>query len=149
MNKTMKLKTSCSPHIRVSATTRQIMGDVLIALVPVCAAGVYAFGLKALAIILVSVASSVLFEYLYTKLLKLPTTVGDLSASVTGLILAVNLPSTVPLWIPIVGSAFAILLVKMLFGGLGHNFMNPALGASVFLAISFANVSFLADIGKK
>ena len=136
----MKLRTSCSPHIRASATTRQIMADVLIALVPVCLAGVYAFGLNALAIIIVSVASSVLFELLYTKLMKQPTTVGDLSAAVTGLILAINLPSTVPLWIPVIGSAFAILLVKMLFGGLGHNFMNPALGARVFLAISFAAI---------
>ncbi|MBR2328813.1 MAG: RnfABCDGE type electron transport complex subunit D [Clostridia bacterium] len=116
------------------------MADVLIALIPVFIAGIYAFGLSALWVILVSVASSVLFEFLYNKITKQPNTIGDLSAVVTGAILAINLPATVPLWIPVLGSAFAIILVKCLFGGLGHNFMNPALGARVFLLMSFAGI---------
>ena len=140
MNENIRLNTSSSPHLRHRATTRSLMGDVIIALIPVCIAGIYAFGLSALLVILVSVLSSVLFELLFTKLMKMPTTVGDLSAAVTGLILAINLPATVPLWIPVIGSAVAILLVKMLFGGLGHNFMNPALAGRAFLLISFAGI---------
>ena len=140
MNENIRLNTSSSPHLRHRATTRSLMGDVIIALIPVCIAGIYAFGLSALLVILVSVLSSVLFELLFTKLMKMPTTVGDLSAAVTGLILAINLPATVPLWIPVIGSAVAILLVKMLFGGLGNNFMNPALAGRAFLLISFAGI---------
>lgn len=131
---------SSSPHFRGRLTTSGIMLDVLIALVPVCAAGIFAFGLRALLVILVSTLSCVVFELLYEKLMKMPVTIDDLSAAVTGVILAINLPATVPLWIPVVGSAFAIILTKMLFGGLGHNFMNPALSARVFLLISFAGI---------
>ena len=140
MNNSQKLNISSSPHLRTKTTTRTLMADVLIALIPVFIAGIYAFGLSALWVILVSVASSVLFEFLYNKITKQPNTIGDLSAVVTGAILAINLPATVPLWIPVLGSAFAIILVKCLFGGLGHNFMNPALGARVFLLMSFAGI---------
>lgn len=129
---------SASPHIRAKNTTTSIMRDVLIALIPACAMGVYAFGIRVLAVILISVASCIATEFLYEKITKLPYTVNDLSAAVTGVILAVNLPSTVPLWMPAIGGVFAILVVKMLFGGIGQNFMNPALAARCFLLISFA-----------
>lgn len=129
---------SVSPHIRARNTTATIMRDVLIALIPPCAMGVYAFGWRVLLVILISAASCMATEFLYEKLLKLPVTTADLSAAVTGVILAVNLPSTIPLWMPALGGVFAILVVKMLFGGIGQNFMNPALAARCFLLISFA-----------
>ncbi len=130
---------SASPHIRAKNTTSSIMRDVLIALIPACAMGVYTFGWRALAVILISVASCIATEFLFECVMKLPYTVSDLSAAVTGVILAVNLPSTVPLWMPAIGGVFAILVVKMLFGGIGQNFMNPALAARCFLLISFAS----------
>lgn len=129
---------SVSPHIRAKNTTASIMRDVLIALIPPCAMGVYAFGWRVLLVILISVASCMATEFLYEKLLKMPLTLTDLSAAVTGVILAVNLPSTVPLWMPAIGGVFAILVVKLLFGGIGQNIMNPALAARCFLLISFA-----------
>lgn len=138
MNDAALLNISSSPHIRGGRTTRSLMLDVLIALIPVFAAGIFAFGYRAALVSLISIGSCVLFEFLYTKLMKLPTSIGDLSAVVTGAILAINLPATIPLWMPVIGAAFAIIIVKMLFGGLGHNFMNPALAARVFLLISFA-----------
>lgn len=134
------INVSVSPHIRTKDTTSSIMRDVCIALLFPLAAGVYTFGLRALAIILISVASCFLSEFLFQKIMKQPTTVNDLSAVVTGLILAVNLPSTVPFWIPVLGGAFAIIIVKQLFGGIGQNFMNPALAARCFLLISFASI---------
>lgn len=129
---------SVSPHIRASHTTATLMRDVLIALIPPCAMGIYAFGWRALLVILVSVASCVATEFLYERILKQTLTVRDLSAVVTGVILAVNLPSTIPLWMPALGGVFAILVVKLLFGGIGQNFMNPALAARCFLLISFS-----------
>lgn len=134
------LKVSSNPHIRSKATTGSIMGAVVVGLLPATFFGVYNFGLRALILILVTVASAVLTEYIYELLMKKPITVGDLSATVTGLLLALNLPPQAPLWIGVVGSVFAILVVKMLFGGLGQNFMNPALGARCFLLISFASI---------
>lgn len=135
MNKLLNV--SSSPHIRAPRKSSQIMLLVLISLLPASAFGVYHFGLHALVIILVSVGSSVLTEYIYEKCMHKEITIGDYSAAVTGLLLALNLPSTVPFWIPIIGSVFAVLVVKQLFGGLGQNFMNPALGARCFLLISF------------
>lgn len=132
------INVSVSPHIRAKDTTTSIMLDVCIALLFPLAAGVYTFGIRALAVILVCVATCVLSEFLFQKLMKQKPTVNDLSAVVTGLILAVNLPSTIPLWIAMLGSAFAIIIVKQLFGGIGQNFMNPALAARCFLLISFA-----------
>lgn len=129
---------SVSPHIRAKNTTATIMRDVLIALIPPCAMGVYAFGWRVLLVILISAASCMATEFLYEKLMKFPLTVTDLSAAVTGVILAVNLPATIPLWMPALGGVFAILVVKLLFGGIGQNFMNPALAARCFLLISFA-----------
>lgn len=134
------MKVSSNPHIRSRATTGSIMGAVVLALLPAVFFGVYNFGLRALILILVTVASTVLTEYIYELLMKKTVTVSDLSATVTGLLLALNLPPNAPLWIGVVGGVFAILVVKMLFGGLGQNFMNPALGARCFLLISFASI---------
>ena len=134
------MKVSSNPHIRSKATTGGIMGAVVVALLPATFFGVYNFGLHALLLILVTVASAVLTEYIYELLMKKTVTVSDLSAVVTGLLLALNLPPKAPLWIGLVGGIFAILVVKMLFGGIGQNFMNPALGARCFLLISFASI---------
>lgn len=128
---------SSAPHIRAKFTSSNIMLMVLIALLPASVFGVYNFGIDALLIIITCVATSVATEYVYEYFMKKPITIGDYSAAVTGLLLALNLPSTVPLWIPIIGGIFAILVVKQVFGGLGQNFMNPALGARCFLLISF------------
>lgn len=138
---------SVSPHIRSNTTTATIMRDVAIALVPASLFGIYNFGIKALLIILTCITTSVLTEYLYEKWMKKPLTTGDFSALVTGLLLGLNLSPTVPLWIPIIGSVFAIVVVKMLYGGIGQNFMNPALAARCFLLISFAGRmnSFVID----
>lgn len=129
---------SASPHVRSKASTQSIMRDVAIALVPTSIAGIINFGVKALLVILVTIATCVLTEYLYEKGMHKKITTGDYSALVTGLLLALNLPSSVPLWLPIIGGVFAILVVKQLYGGLGQNFMNPALAARCFLLISFA-----------
>lgn len=113
------------------------MLDVIIALVPASAAGIYFFGLRAAILIAVTVASCVVFEYLTRKALKRSNTISDLSAVVTGLLLALNLPPELPLWMAIIGSLFAIVIVKQLFGGIGQNFLNPALAARAFLLISY------------
>lgn len=135
MDYTMKI--SSSPHIRDKETTTNIMGQVIVALMPATIFGVYNFGIHALTTILITVLSCVIFEAGYQSLLGLKVTVKDLSAVLTGLLLALNLPPEVPFWIPVIGSFFAIIVVKQLFGGLGQNFMNPALGARCFLLISF------------
>lgn len=128
-----RLTVSPSPHIKRTDTTRSIMLDVIIALMPALLWGVYVFGPRALVVVLISVASSVLFEYLVRLILHRPCTVGDLSAVVTGLLLGLNLPSAVSYWIPVVGAFFAIVVVKQLFGGIGKNFLNPALAGRAFL----------------
>lgn len=128
---------SSSPHVRAKFTSSNIMLMVLVALLPASIFGVYNFGLKALLIILTSVITCVATEYIYEYFMKKTITIGDYSAAVTGLLLALNLPSSVPLWMPVIGGIFAILVVKQVFGGLGQNFMNPALGARCFLLISF------------
>ena len=140
-------KVSSNPHVRAKTTTSNIMMWVVIALLPATGFGIYNFGLNALIITVLSVASAVLSEFIYEKALKKPVTIGDFSAVVTGLLLALNLPSTVPFWIPILGSIFAIILVKQLFGGLGQNFMNPALGGRCFLVLSFPAImtNFITD----
>lgn len=139
-------KVSSNPHIRSKVTTNGIMLAVIVALMPATGFGIYNFGPRALAVILVTVAATVLTEFLF-GLYKKKTTVSDLSAVVTGLLLALNLPVTIPLWMAALGGVFAILVVKMLFGGLGQNFMNPALAARCFLLISFptAMTSFDCD----
>lgn len=129
-------KVSSNPHIRSKVTTNGIMMSVIIALMPATGFGIFNFGPRALAVILVTVASTVLTEFLF-GLYRKKMTITDLSAVVTGLLLALNLPVTIPLWMAALGGIFAILVVKMLFGGLGQNFMNPALAARCFLLISF------------
>ena len=136
-----KLIVSSSPHIHAKATTTSIMRDVLIALAPASIAGVVLFGLKALAVILVCVASAVIAELVFNLLAKKQQTVGDLSAAVTGLILALCLPTTVELWQCTLGAVFAIVFVKCVFGGLGCNFANPAATARVFLLLAFATTA--------
>ncbi len=130
---------SVSPHIRDKSNTTKIMLDVCIALLPTIIFGVCYFGWNALFVVLSSVISCVVFEIIYDLIAKKPISVGDLSAVVTGLIIALNMPPEIAWWVPCVGSAFAIIVVKMLFGGLGQNIMNPALGARCFLLISFAS----------
>lgn len=130
------LKVSSNPHIRSKVSTSGIMTAVIIALLPATGFGIYNFGIRAFFVVLVTVASTVLTEFLF-GLYKKKLTITDLSAVVTGLLLALNLPVNIPLWIAALGGVFAILVVKMLFGGLGQNFMNPALAARCFLLISF------------
>ena len=131
------LHVSANPHVRSKESTGRIMFLVIIALLPATGFGIYNFGYQAAVLIAVTIATTVLTEFVYEKLMKLPVTVSDLSAVVTGLLLALNLPSTLPGWIAVIGGVFAILVVKMLFGGIGQNFMNPALGARCFLVICF------------
>lgn len=128
-----KLMVSSSPHIKTEDGTRSIMLDVIIALVFPLIMAVYMFGWRSLTLTLTSVAASIAFEWLYRRLLKKPSTIHDLSAVVTGMLLAFNLPVSAPLWIPVVGAFFAIVIVKQLYGGIGKNFMNPALAARAFL----------------
>ncbi len=130
---------SVSPHIRDKSSTRKIMIDVCIALVPTLAFGVWSFGLNALIVIVSSVLSCVASEAVFELIIKKPVTVFDFSAVVTGLILALNMPPDIAWWVPAIGGVFAVVIVKMLFGGLGQNIMNPALAARCFLLISFAS----------
>lgn len=134
------MKVSSNPHIRSKMSTSRIMLCVVIALLPAAAFGVYHFGWNALLLILITVASCVLSEFLFDMICHKKNSIGDLSAVVTGLLLALNLPPKAPWWIGVIGGAFAIVVVKMLFGGLGQNFMNPALGARCFLLISFTSI---------
>ncbi len=133
-------KVSSNPHVRDNNTTTSIMLDVIIALIPATIFGVYNAGdnaLHAALLILVCVGSAVFFEFIFQKGMKQTVTISDMSAAVTGLLLALNLPSTFPIWMAIIGSAFAIIVIKQLYGGIGQNFMNPALGARCFLVLSF------------
>ena len=141
------MKVSSNPHIRSKDSISRIMLAVIIALLPTTIFGIYNFGIRALLIVAITIASTVLTEFVFEKITKRKNTIGDLSAVVTGLLLALNLPVSVPWWIGAVGGIFAILVVKMLFGGLGQNFMNPALGARCFLLISFAPImtNFICD----
>ncbi len=127
-----------SPHTRSGGSASEIMLDVIIALLPALIAGVIVFGYRAAVLAVVCVSSSVFFEWLWCKIVKKPVSTGDLSAAVTGLLLALNLPVVFPYWMAIIGSLFAIVVVKQFFGGLGHNFMNPALAARAFLLTSWA-----------
>ncbi|MDE6969977.1 MAG: RnfABCDGE type electron transport complex subunit D [Eubacterium sp.] len=131
------LKVSSSPHVRAKDTTDKIMLYVILALLPTSLFGVYNFGLRALILIVITILSCMASEWIFEKITKRPNTLKDLSAVVTGLLLALNLPVSLPYWQAVLGGVFAIIVVKMLFGGLGQNFMNPALGARCFLLISF------------
>ena len=141
------LNISSSPHVRDKSSTRSIMWDVIFALIPTSIFGIYNFGIRAAVLIAVCIATCLLSEYIWQKCMKLPLTVNDGSAVLTGFLLALNLTPTFPIWMAILGSIFAIIIVKQLFGGLGQNFMNPALGARCFLMVSFAGqmTSFAHD----
>ena len=132
------LHVSSNPHVRDKMTTSKIMQLVALALLPTTLFGIYNFGLRALLVVVITVASSVFFEWIYDKLMHKKNTITDFSAVVTGLLLALNMPASIPFWMPVLGSAFAIIVVKQLYGGLGQNFMNPALAARCFLLTSFA-----------
>lgn len=132
-----KLTVSASPHVRSNETTTGIMLDVIISLVPALVMSVVYFGTRALALAAVTIGSAVLAEYVSRKVMKRNGTLGDLSAVVTGLILALNLPSTLPLWMGAIGSVVAIVVVKQMFGGIGQNFVNPAITARIILMVSF------------
>ena len=134
-----KLVVSSSPHIHSGVSTQKIMLDVIIALLPASIAAVVLFGLKAFVLISVSVATAVISEFLFNLIIKKKQTVGDLSAVITGLLLALSLPATTTVWQIIVGAAFAIVVVKCLFGGIGCNFANPAVTARVMLLIAFTS----------
>ena len=129
---------SPTPHVRDKSTTSKIMGCVLLGLLPATAVGIWNFGYRALIIVIACIALCVLFEWGFEKICRKKSTVKDLSAVLTGLLLALNLPVGVPWYIPVIGSFVAIVIVKQLFGGLGQNFMNPALGARCFLVLSFS-----------
>ena len=135
--KDLKLTVASSPHVNSPVNTRSLMLDVLIALVPALCFAVFFQGPKALALTLVSVAGCEFFEWLYRKLLKKPQTMGDLSAAVTGVLLAFVCPVTLPYWTVLIGDFFAMFVVKQLFGGLGKNFLNPALAGRAFLMLSY------------
>ena len=134
---TNKLLVSTSPHVRAEHTTSSIMKEVIFSLLPVLVFSTMYFGLRVLLLTALSMVSAVVSEYLWQKLTKQKVTINDWSAAVTGLLLAFNLPVSVPWWIPVIGSAFAILVVKQVFGGLGQNFVNPALAARCFLLVSW------------
>lgn len=127
------LSVSPNPHMKDDLTTARIMRKVIVALLPAAIWGVYAFGLRAGVILLLATVSAVLFEYAAQKILRRPVTVSDCSAAVTGLLIGMNVTPTAPLWLPLVGSFFAIVVVKQLFGGIGKNIVNPALAARVFM----------------
>lgn len=129
---------SSSPHVRVKDTSARIMIYVIIALLPTSIFGIFNFGLRALLLIAVCIVTCVASEWIFEKIVHKKSTINDFSAVLTGLLLALNLPYTLPIWQAVLGSVFAIIIVKMLFGGLGQNFMNPALGARCFLLVSFA-----------
>ena len=143
-----KLTVSASPHVKSAETTTGIMLDVIIALLPAGIASIFVFGIRALLVIAVSVACCVLFEFLSRKAMKREQTIGDLSAVVTGLLLAYNLPSTIPIWEVAFGALVAIVVVKQMFGGIGQNFVNPALLARIVLISAFpARMSAGAFVG--
>lgn len=135
------LTVSSSPHIRNPEDTRSIMLDVIIALIPALAMAIYIFGLRALMVTLVSVAACVFFEWGYRKVMKLDCTIGDLSAVITGMLLAFCLPANVPYWIPVIGALFSIVIVKQLYGGIGRNFVNPALAGRAFILLSWTTIA--------
>ncbi|MBR5268569.1 MAG: RnfABCDGE type electron transport complex subunit D [Lachnospiraceae bacterium] len=134
------LNVSSSPHVRTKVSTKNIMYDVAIAMVPALIWGVMQFGIRSLIVVAATVASCMISEYAFEKFMKKPITIGDGSALVTGMILGLNMPPSIPVWIPCLGGVFAIIVVKQLYGGLGQNWMNPALAARCFLLISFAGL---------
>ena len=139
-----KLHISSSPHIHTNRSTQRIMLDVIIALLPSTIAGTVLFGIRAALVVAVCIAAAVASEAIFNLIVKKEQTIGDLSAVVTGLLLALNLPANIPLWQAVVGCAFAIIIVKCCFGGLGCNMVNPAITARVFMVISFGSMATTA-----
>lgn len=139
-----ELNVSIAPHIKSPRTTTGIMLDVIIALCPAAIAGIIIFGIGAFAVIAMSVIAAVAAEYLFCLITKRPNTVKDLSAAVTGLLLALNLPADTPVWQVAIGAVFAVIFVKCIFGGIGQNFANPAITARIFMLIAFTNVTVSA-----
>ncbi len=137
----LKLHISSSPHIHTQRTTRQIMLDVIIGLLPTTVAGVVIFGSRALEVVVVCIATAVLGEYAFNRIVKKDQTVEDFSAALTGLLLALNLPANTPIWQCVVGALFSIIIVKCFFGGLGRNLVNPAIAGRVFMLVSFGSLS--------
>ena len=135
-----KVVVTSSPHIKADDDTRSLMLDVLIALLPALCVAVYTFGPRALVLTVISMVACAVFETIYNKIVKHPNTVGDLSCFVTGMLIAFNVPVAASWWMVVFGALFAIIIVKMLFGGLGKNFMNPALGARAFMMASWAGM---------
>ena len=142
MDKTLRI--SVSPHIHSGRSTSGIMRDVIIALLPAAVMGTVIFGLRSLLVIAVCVLACVLFEALFNIIVKKDQTIGDFSAAVTGLLLALNLPANIPIWQCVIGSLFAIVIVKCLFGGIGHNPVNPAITARVFMLVAFGSMTSVA-----
>lgn len=132
-------RVSSAPHVRAKTSTQNVMLWVIIAMLPTACFGIYNFGFRALLLIVATVLSCVASETVYNLIAKKKNTIGDLSAVVTGMILALNMPVTLPIWMAVIGGVFAIVVVKMLFGGLGQNFMNPALAGRCFLLIAFTS----------
>ena len=132
-----KVVVTSSPHIKAEDNTKSLMLDVVLALIPALAVAIFTFGFRALTMTVATIISCVVFEWLYCKVNHKKSTVGDLSAVVTGILIAFNVPVAAPIWMPVIGGAFAIIVVKMLFGGIGKNFMNPALGARAFMMASW------------
>ena len=135
-----KVVVTSSPHIKAADDTRSLMLDVLIALLPALCVAVYTFGPRALVLTVISMVACAVFETIYNKIVKHPNTIGDLSCFVTGMLIAFNVPVAASWWMVVFGALFAIIIVKMLFGGLGKNFMNPALGARAFMMASWAGM---------
>lgn len=133
------LNVSSSPHVRDNSSTKSIMRDVVIALIPATLVGIYNFRVSALLVILTTCVTCVLSEYIWQRCMKQPVTTNDFSALLTGLLLALNLPATIPLWMCVIGGVFAIIVAKQMFGGLGQNFMNPALAGRCFMMLSFSS----------
>ena len=142
-----KVVVTSSPHIKADDDTRSLMLDVLIALVPALAVAVYTFGARALIHVVIAMVASLVFETIYNKIVHHPNTVGDLSCLVTGVLIAFNIPVAAPLWLSAFGALFGIIVVKMLFGGIGKNFMNPALGARAFMMATLKTGAVPADTG--
>lgn len=136
-----KLHLSVSPHIHSKRNTSNIMLDVIIALLPAAVAGIVLFGFRALAVLIVAIGAAVISEYLFNLIIGKKQTIGDLSAVLTGLLLGLNLPANIPLWQTAVGSVFAIIVVKCIFGGLGSNIVNPAITARVFMLVAFGSMA--------
>ena len=135
-----KVVVTSSPHIKADDDTRSLMLDVLVALLPALCVAVYTFGPRALVLTVISMVACGVFETIYNKIVKHPNTVGDLSCFVTGVLIAFNVPVSAPWWMVVLGALFGIIIVKMLFGGIGKNFMNPALGARAFMMASWAGL---------